>query len=166
MCCYSCWHSTAPEEVHGGEQKWGTLCFWKTGRTGLQKDILQSWFYEPNSYISSYLEKHQNPSWWWPFLVTSRSFTRLVETFWKNMRLIVCSLPFTKITYTMSFPPSSLEQSLRAIWGAVFWAAVLILPQVKLKSQLSCCTLFLVDSCGNLWSNPEWTSFLHLNSTS
>ena len=44
--------------VQGGEQKWGTLCFEKTGRTGLQIDVFRSWFYEPNSYIFSYLEKH------------------------------------------------------------------------------------------------------------
>ena len=36
MCCYSCWFSTPPEGVQGGEQKWGILCSWKTGRTSLQ----------------------------------------------------------------------------------------------------------------------------------
>ena len=30
----------------------------KTGRAGLQIDIFRSQFYEPNSCISSYLEKH------------------------------------------------------------------------------------------------------------
>ena len=44
--------------VQGGEQKWGRLCFEKTGRTGLPIDIFRSWFYEPNAYISSYLENH------------------------------------------------------------------------------------------------------------
>ena len=35
----------------------------KTGRTGFQIDIFRCWSYEPNSCISSYLEKHQIPSW-------------------------------------------------------------------------------------------------------
>ena len=39
-------------------------------------------------------------------------------------------------------PSTSLEQFLRAIWGAVFWAVVLILPQIKLNSQLSSCASF------------------------
>ena len=42
-------------------------------------------------------------------------------------------------------PTTSLEQSLRAIWGAAFWAAVLILPQIKLNLQLSSCTSVLVN---------------------
>ena len=39
----------------------------------------------------------------------------------------------------------SLEQSLRAIWGAVSWAAGLILSQIKLNSQLSSCAFFKVN---------------------
>ena len=40
------------------------------------------------------------------------------------------------------FPTAALEQSLRAIWVAASRAAVLILPQIKLNSQLSSCTSF------------------------
>ena len=40
---------------------------------------------------------------------------------------------------------TSLEQSLRAIWGAVSWAAVIILPQIKLNLQLTLCN-FLFDT--------------------
>ena len=43
-------------------------------------------------------------------------------------------------------PTATLEQSLRAIWDAAFRAAVLILLQIKLNSQLSSCTSFLIDS--------------------
>ena len=43
-------------------------------------------------------------------------------------------------------PPSSLEQFLRDIWGAIFWAIVLILLQVKLNSQLSFYAFFLKKS--------------------
>ena len=39
----------------------------------------------------------------------------------------------------------ALEQSLRAIWCATSQATVLILPQVKLNSQLSRCTSFSVN---------------------
>ena len=46
----------------------------------------------------------------------------------------------------LTFPTASLEQSLRAIWGAVSQAAVLILPQTKLNSQSHVVPLFLVDS--------------------
>ena len=52
------------------------------------------------------------------FLVTIWSFMRSAETFLqKNMRLIA-STPITKITYILSFPPTSSEQFLSAIWGA------------------------------------------------
>ena len=37
---------------------------------------------------------------------------------------------------------AALEQSLGAIWDAASQAAVLILPQIKLNSQLSSCTSF------------------------
>ena len=50
--------------------------------------------------------------------------------------------PFTKITCILTFPPASLEQFLRAIWEAVSQAIVLILPQIKLNSQLSRFALF------------------------
>ena len=44
---------------------------------------------------------------------------------------------FTKVTYMLSFPPASLELFFRAIWGALLQTGVLILPQIKLNSQLS-----------------------------
>ena len=39
-------------------------------------------------------------------------------------------------------PTTSLVQFLRAIWGAISQAAVLILPQINLNSKLSCCASF------------------------
>ena len=50
-------------------------------------------------------------------------------------------------------PTASLEQALRAIWGAVSQAAVLILPQIKQLATLMLC-ISLVD-----WEYPEipWT---------
>ena len=50
--------------------------------------------------------------------------------------------PFTNITYRLSFLLPSLDQFLRAIWGADSWTVVLILPQIKLHSQLSCFAFF------------------------
>ena len=52
--------------------------------------------------------------------------------------------PFTKITYILTFPPTSMEQFLWAIWNPVSQAAVLILLQIKLDSQLSRCAFVLV----------------------
>ena len=45
------------------------------------------------------------------------------------------------IIYCLS-PTAALEQSLRAIWDPASQAAVLILPQIELNSQLSSCTSF------------------------
>ena len=65
--------------------------------------------------------------------------------------------PFTKIRYILTFASSSLEQFLRATWGAVSLAIVLTLPQIRLNSQPSQCVFFffkLTVSC--LWSWMRW----------
>ena len=81
----------------------------KTVRAGLQIDMFRNWFYESNSYISSYLEQHQNPSCWWLFHTTSKSFTRPAENFWKNMCLIfACTLPSPK-SHIYYSPPYLFE---------------------------------------------------------
>ena len=48
-------------------------------------------------------------------------------------------------SYILTFPLVSLELFLRAIWGAVSQAAVLILPQIKLNLQFSHCAFFKVN---------------------
>ena len=49
-------------------------------------------------------------------------------------------------SYILAFlDDCSLKQSLRAIQGAVPYVSVLILSQMKLNLQLSCCASFLVD---------------------
>ena len=58
---------------------------------------------------------------------TSRNFLQ------KKYVVDCMDFPFTKITYILSLPLTSLEQFLRAIIGAVSQAAVLILPQLKLN---------------------------------
>ena len=70
--------NTFLKEVQGGEQKWGTPCSGKTGRTGLQVDIFGSQFHEPDPCISLHLEKHENPWWWWLLLVTSRNLLQKI----------------------------------------------------------------------------------------
>ena len=114
----------------------------KTGRTDFRRLDNFSRFYELNSCISMHLEKHWNPSWWWLFLLTSKSFTTLAETFWKNMCLIVCTPPSPKSHAHWPSVPASLEQFLTAIWDAVSQAIVLILPQIKVNSQVSHCAFF------------------------
>ena len=94
--------STCPEGAQGEDQEWGTLCFGKTGRIGLQLDILRSWFYEPDSCISSYLEKHWNTS-------GDDCFSWLAEICKKYVLDCVYSL-FTKTTHIL-IPPLPLWSS-------------------------------------------------------
>ena len=59
MCCCSCWHSTSPERSSGWRPDMRDSAQEKLAKKVFsQLDIFRSWFYEPNSYISSYLEKH------------------------------------------------------------------------------------------------------------
>ena len=58
---------------------------------------------------------------------------------------MVLNSPFTKTLY-IDFPPLLLWSSLSELSEMLPpRAAVLILPQIKLNSQLSSCTSFLVD---------------------
>ena len=87
-----------PRRVQGGEQKWGES--WQDRSSAR---YFRSWFYDPNFCISSYRGKHQNPSWWRVFLLTSRSITRLGENFWEKYVLDCIYSPFTKITHILIF---------------------------------------------------------------
>ena len=49
---------------------------------------------------------------------------------------------FINVSYMLSFSPTSLQQFLRAIQGAVSQAAALILPQIELNSQIAHCAFF------------------------
>ena len=62
--------------------------------------------------------------------------------------------PFTKIRYILTFASSSLEQFLRATWGAVSLAIVLTLPQIRLNSTLTVCIFCL--SWQRLVSEVGW----------
>ena len=101
-------------------------------------DIFRSWFYEPNSCISSYLEKHWVPSRWWLLCVTRRNLLQ------KYVLDFMDSL-FTKMTYLpQPFSSTSLGQFFISIWNAVSLATVLILHQIKLNLQLLCCAFCTV----------------------
>ena len=135
-----------PGGVQGGEQKWGAMCSGKIGKTGLQtarySQELILWAQFLHLFLSGKVLISFKVTL---FLVTSEGFIRLVENFWKNMGLIACLLPSPKITYILTFPPASLEQFLTAIWGAVSQVAILILAQIKLNSQISHYTFFIVN---------------------
>ena len=53
----------------------------------------------------------------------------------------------TKITYILTFSPTSFEHFLRAIWNAISQAVGPILLQIKLNSQLFCCAFFQGWQC-------------------
>ena len=120
--------------VQGGEQKWSTLCSGeKTAKIGLQM-----------------VRHFQEPILWAQFLyllncdlLTSGKLHENSRNFLKNYVLDCRSSPFTKITYILTFLLASLEQFLRALWGAVSWAAVFTLPQTKFNLQISCCAIVL-----------------------
>ena len=115
----------------GGEQG--------TGKTGLQiVTYLWSWFYEPKSLYFLLISRKNNKilpgddCFSWP----EESFMSLAETFWKNMCLIqACPLPSLESHICWPSPPTSLEQFLKAIWGAVSWAAVIIWSQIQLNNS-------------------------------
>ena len=70
--------------------------------------------------------------------MTIWGFMRSAETFQqKNMRF-TASIPITKITYMLSFPPPSSEQFLSAVWGAGLQSSF-----AQNKTQLSSLTLRL-----------------------
>ena len=143
-CCYSCWPSTTPEGVQG-EVRHSVL-------QGIWWDrSLDSWMFLGTDFIisilaSSHMEKNTKSlhgdirsSW-----VTKKPFEKWL------LNGIELTLHQNLIDWPS--PTATLEQSLRAIWGAASWAAVLILPQIKLNSQLSSCASFLVNT-GNLTAN-------------
>ena len=103
-------------------------------------------FYEPNSCITSYLEKHWSPSWWQLSIVTDRNPQKIC-----TLLMYFC---FSKSTYILtSFLP--LAQFLRAIWNAVSWPIVSILPQIKQLATLSCFFFSLSRQHSVFWDLPQ-----------
>ena len=121
----------------------------KTGRTGLQTvrcfpgKIL--WVHFLHLLLS---RKALKSFMWCLLLVTSGNLHETSDYLLKECALDCVYSPFTTISYILtSPPPTSLVQFLRAIWNAASRAIVLILPPIKLDSQLSYCAFFSEDSC-------------------
>ena len=82
------------------------FCGWgrRTGTTDLQVDIFRSQFYEPNSCMSSYLEKYKNPLWWL-FPMPSRNFQEMSRNLLQKQWCSYCMhFFFTRITCILIFP--------------------------------------------------------------
>ena len=126
--------------VPGGDQEWGILCSGRNcqNRSTDSKIVSGEWCVSP-VLVSPHIQKstkvfHGDVG----SLGLAVTVMSLAETFGKNMCLMHI-FPFCKITNILAFHPTSLGQFLRALWGAVSLAVVLILPQIKLYSQLSHC---------------------------
>ena len=134
----SCWPSTTPERAQGRHQEWGRhSVLWENGTTSLHIDIFRH--LEPNSCISSYLERHQNPSWKHLLLMIS---TNLQETSSKrlwNMCLIACTSPLHQNHIHTYIPPY--------LFGRVF------------QSYLKCC---LPDHSPHFTPNKTYLTTLRL----
>ena len=131
-----------PEGVQGGKQKWGTLRSgknWQDRSSDRYSRELILWAQFLYLLILRKALKLKS------LMLMNRSFTRLAETFYKKYLLDYNVLPlYQNHIYTvLPLTPTSVEQFLRAIWGAVSQATICILPQIKLNLQLSCCPIFL-----------------------
>ena len=118
------------KRVQDEEQKWGTLCSGQNWQDRSSDSLIFSGadFISP-TLVSSYLEKHWNPSQWICSLW-------LAVPFCKKYVLDHIHSSFTKITYILTFLPASLEQFLRVVWDAISHYSPHLL-QVKLDSRLS-----------------------------
>ena len=91
------------------------------------------------------------------------------ETFYKKVYIWSHIPPFTKITYIPSFPLPHWS-SFSELLISVSWAAVLILPQIKLHSQLPPRAIILVNttkvylpSIPNIRTYQNPVSYLNVN---
>ena len=121
-----------------GGQEWGSLCPQKNWQNSLSDRYFSEDFMSP-VLASPHIEKHSD-HYQWHLLLVANSKT-----------LPKCVLDHTyptslKSCVTLTLPPTSLEQFLRAIWNAVSWTVVLILFQMKLNSQLSHCVFFSINT--------------------
>ena len=139
--------------ISGGKQKWGRLCAGKTGRASLQK---VSCCQEPILRTQMFFYLLIARKAWKPFMVTTASCDckkpsrHWQNTSTKNRHMIACIAPSPKSHISLCV---SLEQVLRAIWGAVSWATVLLLPPKHLT-----CNFRVV----HFWKSAPWTYlFIH-----
>ena len=156
MCCWSCWPPTTPWKNSGkrAEMKHSVLWGNRQDRSSESQIFSGADFMSP-ILVSPHISKSTT------ILYGADCFLWLAEASWdqkfstKSMWLIACTPPLPKshIYYPTHTPyQTSLEQFLRAICRAVFWAAVLTLPQI-LNLQLSHYALFLFSVDTTITSN-------------
>ena len=130
-----CRPSTLPAGVSGWTVRHSVLQgnWWNRS---LDTDTFRNGFHAPSPCISSLISrKALNPFMVTWLLMTSR------KPFVKQV-LDCPELPLHQNLIYWPYPTASSEQCPRAIWGAIFRAAILIWPQIKCNSQLSHCASF------------------------
>ena len=140
MSCCSSWLSIPLKVDQCEDQEQGTLSPGKNW----QSRPSDKYFQEPILWVQFFsllISRKALKSFMVRLLRTSSNLQE-TEHFCKNYVLDCTHFPFTKITSVLTFSSASLEQFLGAVWDAVSWAIVFILPQIKLSLPFSCCGLF------------------------
>ena len=118
--------------------------WWSSGwRPGMRHSVLrENWQNRSSDRYSQELilwarflylllsRKALKPFWWWLFLMTGRNLQKICA--WLHV------FPLHQNHINTDTTPTSLEQFLRAIWGAISQAIVLTLPPIKYNPKLSC----------------------------
>ena len=118
ICCCSCWLSTPPEGVESTNE---ALC----ALGNCQDRSLDSRYSQELILWAQFLYLLLSRKVLKSFMVTiiSHDYQKLYDisrNFLQKKKGLDCiNSPFNTITYTLTFPPTSLEQFLRGIWGAV-----------------------------------------------
>ena len=144
MCSCSCGFLTPPEESSGWRAARRNSVLWRTVRTDFQivrylgEPILWAQFLYLLTSRKATKILHSNDCFPW----LAEIFRRLVESFWKNMGLIACTLPSSK-SHKYCLSPHLFGAASQCYLSAVSSAIIFILPPIKLNLQLSCCSFFL-----------------------
>ena len=133
-CCYGYWPTTTPEGVQGGLRHSVLQGIW-------WDRSLDSWMFLGTDFMISILASPHIQR-------NTKSLHGDIRSSWLTKTLFAkwvfhgTELSLHQNLICWPYPTATLEQSLRAIWEAASLAVVLILPQMKLNSQLSSCTFF------------------------
>lgn len=136
MCFHSCWFSTSPKGVQGREQKWGTLCSMEK----LSRQVL----------IVRYFQELISWAQFLYLLIFRKALKSLVlmiirNTLQKNVS-VIARIPPSPKSHVYWPPCCPAPPYFLPLWSSFLGlSAVLILPQIKLNSNLSNCTFFKVN---------------------
>ena len=136
-CCCGYWPSTSPERVQGGVRHSVLQGIW-------WDRSLDSWMFLGTDVMISILASPLSREALNPFMVLHQIFMTNKKTFCKMSASWYWTPPSPK-PYKLTFPHYCFG-AVSQRWDAASRAAVLIVPQIKLNSQLSSCTSFLVDT--------------------